>query len=49
MCLLLSNVGPQAFTNIKSQLKLESLGDKSYEEVVAAAHEVYKQQLTVIS
>ena len=38
----------QAFTKIKSQLKPESLGDKSYEEVVAAAQDVYKQQLTIV-
>ena len=45
-CLLVSSVGAQAFTKIKSQLKLENLTDKSYDEVVAAAHAAYTQQLT---
>ena len=44
---LLSSVGAQAFTKIKSQLKPENLTDKSYDEVVAA-HGANKQQLTVI-
>jgi len=34
-CLLLSSVGVQVFTKIKSQLKAENPTDKSYYEVVA--------------
>ena len=47
-CLFLSSVGPECFQKIKSQVKPQTLADRTFAQIVAAGEAIYKQQLTVI-
>ena len=45
---LLSSIGPEAYTKIKSKFKPGKIANQDFDQIVAAARSVYKQQLTVI-